>query len=285
VRHPHHDNAEQPRVPKGHPHGGRWTDGNHGQATILEEGDRADGGYGKETLVQQAFLGPAPFLVPPAVQALRSALALFAALSTRNSPEKRAIITFRAREYRRTGPEMWEVEEVRQLNREEAEDICKRLGQVQKLTDLGALEVGKNPFLEPAAYGTKVHKFVETKINELGEAGFLAEKSELKSAEAAKQAGGQVESGTLGSVRIDAYENRGNGTVCVYDIKTGANVLRPWRMRELAGPIREADPIDLGPERLQEMRANARKRGIINVVRIIVIQVKPNVPRAPRFAR
>jgi hypothetical protein len=56
-------------------------------------------------------------------------------------------------------------------------------------------------------------------------------------------------------------------------------------MRELAGPIREADPIDLGPERLQEMKDNARKRGIINVVRIIVMQVKPTFPRIPRFAR
>jgi hypothetical protein len=86
------------------------------------------------------------------------------------------------------------------------------------------------------------------------------------------------------AVRIDAYENRGNGTVCVYDIKTGESVLRPWRMRELAGAVREADPIDLGPKRLKEMKDKLREKGI-EVVRIIVMQVKPTVPRVPRFAR
>jgi len=52
VRHPHHYNPNQPRVPKGHSTGGRWTDGNHGQATILEEGDRTRGRYGQDTILQ-----------------------------------------------------------------------------------------------------------------------------------------------------------------------------------------------------------------------------------------
>jgi hypothetical protein len=37
-----------------------------------------------------------------------------------------------------------------------------------------------------------------------------------------------------GSIRIDVLENVGDGTVCVYDIKTGEGGLAPGRMAEIA---------------------------------------------------
>jgi hypothetical protein len=41
----------------------------------------------------------------------------------------------------------------------------------------------------------------------------------------------------LGSRRIDVLENPGNGTVCVYDIKTGEAGLRAARAAELASTV------------------------------------------------
>ena len=43
--------------------------------------------------------------------------------------------------------------------------------------------------------------------------------------------------GEKGSIRVDVLENRGNGTVCVYDIKTGQSGLSPARMAEIAGTV------------------------------------------------
>ena len=84
MRHPHHYDPSQPRVPKGHSTGGQWTDGNHGQATILEEGDLTNGGCGKDTLVQLAFADPRSFVVRKGLEALVAAsTALFAELSLR----------------------------------------------------------------------------------------------------------------------------------------------------------------------------------------------------------
>ena len=190
MRHPHHYNPNQPRVPKGHSTGGQWTDGNHSQATILEEGDRTDGGYAKDTLVQQAFLAPAPFLVPPVVQALQSALTLFAALSALNNADRRAAIVFKAREYHADSSGGLILHSVRVLDRDEVKDNCPKLEDVQKLTDKAAAEVQKDgASLKPSAYGTAVHKYIENKINGLGgtdkpdDPNFMAEPSFLKTYE------------------------------------------------------------------------------------------------------
>ena len=48
--------------------------------------------------------------------------------------------------------------------------------------------------------------------------------------------------GAKGSIRIDVFENVGNGTVCVYDIKTGRSGLSPARMAEIATTVLAAYP-------------------------------------------
>ena len=60
--------------------------------------------------------------------------------------------------------------------------------------------------------------------------------------------------GTPGSVRVDAYEYRDDGTLCVYDLKTGR-----------AG---------LG-DRRAEILATALSYGFDNIRRIIVMEVRP----------
>jgi hypothetical protein len=298
VQQRHHYDPEQPRVPKGHPTGGQWTDGVPGQGAISQEGDRTEGDYGQDTILQEGGgtegddaqdtlvrearlrLGPVPRIIPPAVRNLERALSLYAALSTFNSRDKQAIIEFRAREYQRTEPGSLVLVEARLLSRSEVEKMCEKLPDVQALTDEGAAEVD-DPALTPSAYGNAVHKYVELNINMKRDPNFRAEKSTLKIAAALTEErleylsqGKDAPQNALDTVRIDVYENRGDGTVCIYDIKTGESVLRPGRMSELAHSI-------LTPERLAEIKAKIR----VPVVRIIVMEVRPTFLRGTRPLR
>jgi hypothetical protein len=307
----HQYDPNQPRVPKGHPTGGQWTDGNHGQRTLLEEGDRSEGDYdpdaivqegegadgddAQDTLVHEARLrlraAPRPSTIPPAVRDLEKALSLYAALSTFNSRDKLAIIEFRAREYKRSEPGSLTLVEARLLSRSEVKAMCDKLDDVQGLTDKGAAKVERdNPGLSPTDYGTAVHTHVAHAINKPPDRrhigpplnpNFRAEMSALKIGEALTQKRIEylrgdkgVPHGALGTVRIDVYENMGNGTVCIYDIKTGESALGPGRMRELAHSI-------LTPERIAEIK---EKIGV-PVDRIIVTEVRPTFLRGFRPLR
>jgi hypothetical protein len=101
----------QPRVPAGHSDGGQWTDTGAGKHA-----------WSMTDVSAQARRLPRPFLMPPikrsplfelgaraplprdsraAVKDVESALALYTALSLHNSPDQRAIIAFKAGDYRR----------------------------------------------------------------------------------------------------------------------------------------------------------------------------------------
>ena len=73
-----------------------------------------------------------------------------------------------------------------------------------------------------------------------------------------------VKHGTKGSVRLDIFEDLGNGTTCVYDYKIGDfAVLNPGRMLEIAN---------------KKFAAHNTKKDIkdpTRIWRIIVTQVKP----------
>jgi len=43
--------------------------------------------------------------------------------------------------------------------------------------------------------------------------------------------------GTRASIRVDVLEYIGNGTVCIYDLKTGNAILDPKRMFEIAKKV------------------------------------------------
>ena len=68
------------------------------------------------------------------------------------------------------------------LTRDEVDNLCKKLGNVQKLTDKAVAEVRKNgDYMGPADFGTKVHKMIADKINGKGEPDYKAEVSGFKS--------------------------------------------------------------------------------------------------------
>jgi hypothetical protein len=87
------------------------------------------------------------------------------------------------------------------------------------------------PGLRQPYRGTDIHKRLKDSIEADSSGRFEAEKSFLKSsAEDTKY-------GTRGSVRVDVFEDVKNGTICVYDLKTGAARFDPRRGLEIATSV------------------------------------------------
>uniref|UniRef100_A0A9E8A1U5 Uncharacterized protein n=1 Tax=Bosea sp. NBC_00436 TaxID=2969620 RepID=A0A9E8A1U5_9HYPH len=141
------------------------------------------------------------------------------------------------------------------VTEEQAELACRRLPDVQALADRAANAAG-SPDLYPsrAVYGTSVHTGFAKFVKDFHDGNFDAERSYIKE-RVEGSGGGDVPYGYPGSIRVDAYEyRRQDGTLCVYDLKTGLANL---------------------PDRRAEIIANAAAMGFKPVLRVIVIAVRP----------
>lgn len=212
--------SNQPRVPAGSPDGGRWTSGG--------ASDQSDD---IRDLIEPIF---APAVVPPAVIAIESALSLFAALLALNSANNRAIFEFNARGFDRDESGAADIANAQLLNREEVNAACPRLNEVQLRTDFAAASVRREDYDRPSEYGTAVHTNLKRQIAALDDPNFRGEVSVLKTIEASY--------GERDSIRIDVFERLGNGTVCVYDIKTGKEGLSPARFAEITRRVFKVFP-------------------------------------------
>ncbi|MGX5736876.1 hypothetical protein [Bosea thiooxidans] len=137
---------------------------------------------------------------------------------------------------------------------EEAERACRYLPEVRQMADRAANAAG-SPELYPsrAVYGTSVHTHFKRYVDDRHNPYFQAEQSFIKEAsEGARE--GAIRYGYPGSIRVDAYEYRPDGTLCVYDLKTGKAGLS---------------------DRRAEFLANAIKLGFGPIRRILVIEVRP----------
>jgi len=97
--------------------------------------------------------------------------------------------------------------------------------------------------MTPSEFGTEVHWQIAQKINGPGRTpddpinpDFRAEYS-LSKAGAANAAAPEAKYGQRGTIRVDVLENLNNGTVCVYDIKTGRAGLPFYRAKEIAQTV------------------------------------------------
>jgi hypothetical protein len=228
---------QQPRVPAGNAKGGQWTSkgGGTGWSAGLTHAD-AD-----SPLAQPAFFSPRR-----AEKTIEALLALFAALSARNTPQQRATFDFNAREFLRDPHREFNRANVMRLTQREVESVCRKLNDVQGRTDRIARAVrADRPDLAAPEYGTAVHTGVAREINEPRRPdgrpknpNYRAEVSYWKMRE-------DEVYGRKDSIRIDVLEDAGRGLVCVYDIKTGQSRrsgLRFGRMREIAENVLEAYP-------------------------------------------
>ncbi len=130
------------------------------------------------------------------------------------------------------GPERY-ISEVRQVDEDEAAEFCPRLPEVQAKTT--SLYNQMRPLYRSATdLGTAVHSAMREYVRAQSNPSFKAEESYTVD--------GQSKYGARGSVRVDVMEQRDDGTVCVYDLKTGDSRMSPSRFRQIANNVDKAFP-------------------------------------------
>ncbi len=195
-----------------------------GRSTWGDNGPEPEGG------VQPAYLPP-PAIPATVEAAITAATALFVWLSGRNGPEGAAVLAFKANEYGPGGEPKLEAEWVGRVSRNDVDNACPRYGEVQSRTDDAADRAQREGnYWTAQQYGTAVHTLLKYDIDRLLDKDFVAEISLMKSDPDARY-------GVRGSIRVDVLENVRNGTVCVYDIKTGDRGLSLPRSAEIAREV------------------------------------------------
>jgi hypothetical protein len=264
----HSYDPNQPRVPKGHSDGGRWTSGGgEGLAKFQPNGVADDSNDWRDAwaeaspeelqdsssdkprapLNQVALLQiPAAIVAAGAENAAGSAaatwlgLSAYSALSQRNTRDRRAVIEFNAKQFGPDESSEIDLKSITSLNYDQVKSACKRIEIVQGIVDKAVAEVRADELrnrtrLSPSQFGTAVHTIVEREIKLLNDPMLSSEVSFVKMKEENGQTKDpEVKRGTKGSIRVDVYEKTDNGTVCVYDIKTGWSGLSIPRINEIA---------------------------------------------------
>lgn len=201
---------DQPRVPAGQTGGGQWAGGNG-----------SGGGSGTRPT---ALRNPRQ---EAAKRAIEAALAIYAGLTGANRSGQQAVASFNAAEYVPGDPATLTAERVRALERDDVNAACPRFGEVQSYAKEATKRADADgPWFSTQNRGTAIHKDIQNQIRALRDPDFRAEVSALKS--------GDSRYGLPGTVRVDVFEHVGNGTTCIYDIKTGDKGLSAARMVELA---------------------------------------------------
>ncbi|MEP9380434.1 hypothetical protein ABLE91_27315 [Aquabacter sp. CN5-332] len=201
-----------------------------------------DNGLEPEATVQLAlYVPPVPLLNPvgAAITVIAGAVALYNMMSSRNSANETAVFAFRSDAYvpgaKAQNNAIW----VGSLTKDKVDKACPRHTEVQSITDEAVGSVSRDMYTSAAQYGTAVHKWIERSVNGPDpeypkDPDFRAEVSLTKS--------NYTTYGSENSKRVDVLENPGNGTVCVYDIKTGKSGLSPARAVELASTVQHYWP-------------------------------------------
>ena len=85
--------------------------------------------------------------------------------------------------------------------------------------------------------GTNKHSLFKQKVDALGNPNLATERTFLN--------GQEVSYGTKGGVRVDVIEYNANGTVTVYDLKTGSATLTQSRITQIQNAVNPANPISV----------------------------------------
>lgn len=188
--------------------------------------------------MQEARTPSRPGGAPLAETTINSALSLYSWLSARNKLDGlRAVLGFNARDYS-PSTDAINLDFIGQLQESEVQGPCPRLVEVRSRTDAAVEAVealGRSNYRTAAEFGTAVHTSLKYQIEALKNPDFRAERSFLKSYYEGKD--GEIPYGSPNSLRIDVYEKRPDGLVCVDDIKTGRAGLTPDRAAEIAKTV------------------------------------------------
>ena len=95
--------------------------------------------------------------------------------------------------------------------------------------DINANTTGKGPVV-----GTNKHTQFKSQVDSLGNPNLATERTFLN--------GVEVNYGTKGGVRVDVIERLPNGTINVYDLKTGSATLTPSRITQIQNSVNPSNP-------------------------------------------
>ncbi len=220
-----HFDPNQPRAPAGSSGGGQWVSGG---GNLLH-----DAQYAPAIPRLPGGVGAAAAGVAGAIQ-LYNYLTSRQAIGTYNDNE-RPIIEFHSRQYSPVfGERAFDLAYTNTLTKEETQQFCPRLGEVQtRLDRIDADVKNANPYLSAQQHGTEVHVRLANEIKAQKNPRFLPEVSILKGIF-------DTTYGSRGSIRIDVLEDVDSQTVCVYDIKTGKAGLSVTRSTEIAAEVYSA---------------------------------------------
>lgn len=137
------------------------------------------------------------------------------------------------REFRPSTPGALDLTFSGRVTEDEAIAACKYLPDMQaRLDDVVAKAGSVRDYPSPAVYGTYVHQRLREQIDAMDRLDLRAEVSASKIA--AETAGTLPPPyGYPRTIRIDAVEYRKDGTVCVYDFKTGKSGMTRQRFLEI----------------------------------------------------
>lgn len=137
---------------------------------------------------------------------------------------------------------------VEALTPEQVSQWCKRLPEVQELTNAAAADLlPLRESLGPSLWGTAVHARLHSAIQGLRLRFPIAYHNVYPELSIdAGEADGRTSSGPRygqpGSTRLDILEDVGPELICVYDIKTGSSGLTPSRVRVIADRVSSRYP-------------------------------------------
>ena len=279
----------QPRIPEGHHGGGRWTRGGYGYLSdvgklplplqqaegaprapdawdgqpddlyLLSDLDRLRPVRGDQYALLDNHKPPTRIslaaLLRHAGAALASAVAAFEAWSRRDNRDQQTVATFRARVFSTDESGLIILPEgIQTLDRQTVIDKhCPRLEIIERLLDETLKDHPQDKGESNSNYGIRIHKLLEWKINKYqDDEKFQGLKAELMVSDDGK------------SVRLDVFEDLGDGRACVYDYKIGKFAkLEPGRMLEIANKTFAA------------RKAPGKEIASTPIWRIVVTQVKP----------
>jgi hypothetical protein len=188
-----------------------------------------------EPIIEPAFAPAVPFAtklfvevgVPAAIVAAKTLYDWYSGPADGGYDDgKRAVASFRAYDFDTADNARIAPDYVGRVDKKDVDDACPRHGEVQDRTDAAYDRAMQGiTYPRPQERGTAIHKQLKDDIDALDDPNLRAEVSIRES-----QDGKNKE----GSIRTDVLERVGNGTVCVYDLKTGDEGLTRARSIQIA---------------------------------------------------
>jgi hypothetical protein len=197
-----------------------------------------------QAFVQPAYAQFAPYGWHLLQKTIEAAAILYAWYLSQDGPNQKAVIAFKAHKYEVVGKGTPEAQAVwvGQLTQQEVKDACERYRIAQRITNKATTEVrADGGYRDEAIWNEGASKNrargQERGRSQLQGRGIAREDARRGPACTEGRSGQKAEAGSHHSIRLDLLDHNGQGTVCVYDVKTGKRRMYKPRFHEIAASV------------------------------------------------